>query len=170
MHRTDKHSLHSSITRPVWLNGWVFLYEISGCGFESRCSHLKLQMWSLLWARSSLTFSQTIECRSTLKLVRVMIIICSQMHRTDNESQHSSIIWPVWLNGWVFSCELICCGFKPPCCHLKLQIWPLFRARSSLILRQTIGCGFTLKLVHDMIMAYTQIHRTDNYSQYSSII
>ena len=21
----------------VWLNGWVFSYELSGCGFESRC-------------------------------------------------------------------------------------------------------------------------------------
>ena len=25
---------------PVWLNGWVFIYELSGCGFESRCCHL----------------------------------------------------------------------------------------------------------------------------------
>ena len=24
---------------PVWLNGWVFVYELSGCGFESSCSH-----------------------------------------------------------------------------------------------------------------------------------
>ena len=24
----------------VWLNGWVFVYELSGCGFESRCCHL----------------------------------------------------------------------------------------------------------------------------------
>ena len=27
-------------TRPVCLNGWVFVYELSGCGFESRCCHL----------------------------------------------------------------------------------------------------------------------------------
>ena len=27
---------------PVWLNGWVFVYELSGCRFESSCSHLKL--------------------------------------------------------------------------------------------------------------------------------
>ena len=40
MHRTDKYSQHSSIIWPVWLNGWVFVYELSGCGFESRCSHL----------------------------------------------------------------------------------------------------------------------------------
>ena len=35
MHRTDKYSQHSSIIRPVWPNGRVFVYELSGCGFES---------------------------------------------------------------------------------------------------------------------------------------
>ena len=34
------------------------------------------------------------------KIVRDMIITCSQMHRKDKYSQHSSIIWTVWLNGW----------------------------------------------------------------------
>ena len=24
---------------PVWLNGWVFVYDLSSCGFESLCSH-----------------------------------------------------------------------------------------------------------------------------------
>ena len=42
MHRTDKYSQHSFIIRPVWLNGWVFLYELSSCGFESRCSRLNI--------------------------------------------------------------------------------------------------------------------------------
>ena len=27
---------------PAWPNGWVFFYELSGSGFESSCSHLKL--------------------------------------------------------------------------------------------------------------------------------
>ena len=26
-----------------WLNGWVFVYELSGCGFESHCSHLNFR-------------------------------------------------------------------------------------------------------------------------------
>ena len=42
MHRIDKYSQHSSIIWPVWLNGWVFVYELSGCVFESSCSHLKI--------------------------------------------------------------------------------------------------------------------------------
>ena len=33
---------HSSIIWPVWLNGWVFIYELSGCGLDCSCSHLLL--------------------------------------------------------------------------------------------------------------------------------
>ena len=39
---------------------------------------------------------------------------------------------------------------------LKLEIWRLLRARSFLTFKQTIECGFTLKLVHDMIITYRQ--------------
>ena len=30
---------------PVWLNGWVFVYELSGCEFESRCTHLNVNLY-----------------------------------------------------------------------------------------------------------------------------
>ena len=76
---------------------------------------LKLQIWRLLLAGSFLTFRQSIECGFTLKLVGDMIITYSQMHRTDKYLQHSSIIWPVWLNGGVFVCELSGCGFESCC-------------------------------------------------------
>ena len=33
-----------------------------------------------------------------------------------------------------------------------------------------IQCRFTLKLVHEMIITYNQMHRTDKYSQHNSII
>ena len=36
--------------------------------------------------------------------------------------------------------------------------------------RKTVECGFALKLVRDMIITYSQMHRTDKYSQHSSII
>ena len=39
---------------------------------------------------------------------------------------------------------------------------------SSLTFRQTIECGFSLKLVRDVIITYCQMHRTDKYSQHSS--
>ena len=37
-------------------------------------------------------------------------------------------------------------------------------------IQATIECGFTLKRVRDMIRTYSQMHRTDKYSQHSSII
>ena len=42
----------------VWLNGWAFVCELSGCGFESCCSHLctsllLLKLLNFIWARSS---------------------------------------------------------------------------------------------------------------------
>ena len=39
---------------------------------------------------------------------------------------------------------------------LKLQIWRLLRARSSLTSRQTKESRFTLKHVRDMIITYSQ--------------
>ena len=53
-----------------------------------------------------------IECKFSLKRVRDMIIAYSQMHCTDKYSQRSSIIWSVWLNGWVFVCKLIGSRFE----------------------------------------------------------
>ena len=50
-------------------------------------------------SKEFLDIQAIIECGFTLKRVRDMIRTYSQMHRTDKYSQHSSIIWPVWLNG-----------------------------------------------------------------------
>ena len=46
----------------------------------------------------------------------------SQMHNTDKYSQHISIIWPVWLGGWVFVYELNGCGFEPSSSHFKSPV------------------------------------------------
>ena len=43
MHHTDNYSQRNSIISLVSLNGWVFVYELSGRGFESSCSHLKFR-------------------------------------------------------------------------------------------------------------------------------
>ena len=40
MHRTDKYSQQRTVIWPVCLNGRVFVYEVSGFGFESSCSRL----------------------------------------------------------------------------------------------------------------------------------
>ena len=42
MHRTEKYSQCSSIIWSIWPNGWV-LVHLSGCRFESCCSHLNFR-------------------------------------------------------------------------------------------------------------------------------
>ena len=42
MHSIDKYSQQGSIIYSVWLNGWVFVSKLNGCGFESCCCHLKV--------------------------------------------------------------------------------------------------------------------------------
>ena len=59
MHRTDKYPQHSSIIwRPVWLNGWVLVYKLSSCGFESNCSHLEWLSFIKLWWHKKIIFLQ----------------------------------------------------------------------------------------------------------------
>ena len=33
---------------PVWLNGWLFVYELSGYGFESRCCHTFINTYHIM--------------------------------------------------------------------------------------------------------------------------
>ena len=56
-----------------------------------------------------------------------------------------------------------------PLLSLKLKIWCLLRAKSSLTFKQMIGCEFTLTLLRGMIITYSQMHRTYKYSQHSSM-
>ena len=68
----------------------------------------------------------TSECRFTLKCLRDMIRTYSQMHHTSKYSQHGSIIWRVWLNGWLFVYKLSGCGFESRCNHLNFRYCACF--------------------------------------------
>ena len=72
-------------------------------------------------SKQFLDIQVTTECRFTLKRVHDMLITYSQMQRTDKHSQHSSIIWSVWLNGWVFIYKQSGFGFESCCCHLNFR-------------------------------------------------
>ena len=103
----------------IWLH--VVIISLTSFSVSLHSLVLKLQIEYLLWSSSSLTFSQIIECRFTLKLEHDMIITCSQMHHTDKYFHHSSILWSVWLKGWVFVYELCGCGFKSCCSQLNFK-------------------------------------------------
>ena len=63
MHRTDKNSQHSSIIWPVWLNGRVFIYELSGCGFEPHCCHSDLYDFCQLQQKNHFLFLTSLYCQ-----------------------------------------------------------------------------------------------------------
>ena len=58
----------------------------------------------------------------TLEGVHDMIRTCSQLHRTNKYSEHSSIIWSVWPYGWVFVYKLSGSGFESSCNLLFLVL------------------------------------------------
>ena len=93
---------------------------------ELSCEYLSVRcivLSSVIWP---VDIQATVECGFILKLARAMIKTYNQMHRTDKYSQLSSIIWPVWLNGWVFVYELSGCGFESRCSHLIFRYGACF--------------------------------------------
>ena len=63
---------HSSIIWPVWLNGWVFVYKLSGCEFKSHCSHLIIITVSCFSKHSIVYVWQSSEYASGSKYLRVL--------------------------------------------------------------------------------------------------
>ena len=126
MNRTDKYSQHRSIIWPVWSNGWVFVHELSGCGFKSSCSHWNLS-FRACFEQGVPWNSGNIECGFTLKRVRDMIRTYSHMYRTEKYSQRSAIMWLVWLSDWMFIYEPSGCRFEYSCSPLNFIFGACFR-------------------------------------------
>ena len=58
--------------RSVWLNCWVFIYELSGCGFKSRCSH---STWILIFQQRFLFTSSLLTSLSSEKIPTIWEIL-----------------------------------------------------------------------------------------------
>ena len=82
---------------------------------RNRCN-----IWSLSYSNRIRAHNHLV-CKGTLKRVRDIITAYSQMHWTDEYSQHSSIIWPIWLNGWVFVYKLHGGGLASRGSHLNFR-------------------------------------------------
>ena len=70
----------------VWLNGSMFAYKVSGCGFESRYCHLNFS-YGACFEQGVPWHSGNYECGFTLKHVRDMIITyspCTNFGYTDS--------------------------------------------------------------------------------------
>ena len=80
----------------------------------------------MLFGKYLRCLSKCIECGFTLKCVRDMTKTYSKMDRTDKYLQHSSIIWLIWPNGWVFVYEVSGCGFESSRSHLNVRFRACF--------------------------------------------
>ena len=123
------YSQHCSIIWPVWLNGWVFVCELSGCGFKSRCTYLNFGYGTCFERRvSSYSGKYRVRIDSETRTSHDKNIQLNQPYR-KNYSQHNSIIWPVWLNVRVFVCELSGYGFESRCSFLTCRCGACFKQR-----------------------------------------
>ena len=80
MYRTDKYLQHSSIICPVWLNGCVFVYELSGCGFESCCSHMSLLVCAFM---DLLSWISSLVCYCVCKISQKNFSIQKRFSKKD---------------------------------------------------------------------------------------
>ena len=92
MHCTDKYPQHDSIIWPVWLNGQVFAYKLSGCGFKSCCSHIQT----------------TIESRFNLKCICNMFREYSQTRNCFSANTGQNISFKNWFGDLLFFKLVIC--------------------------------------------------------------
>ena len=73
--------------------------------------------------------------------------------------------------------QMVDCSFKnqvvlgsSPVAVTSTSDFPPASSKELLDIQATKKCGFTLKPVRDMTRKYSQMHRTDKYSEHSSII
>ena len=104
-HLVRKRTLRHLASLAKWLSVRLKTKWLCGCGLESCCS------WCLFQAKISLAFSQTIECRFTVNLVRDMIITYSQelvqynWFNVNNERNRAVGNGQIW---YCFAVNFIC--------------------------------------------------------------
>ena len=135
---TDKYSQHSSIIWIVLLNDWVFVYELSGWGFESRCCHLNF--WycpscekAVPWHSGSYGIwihrkKRTWQDKNIQLIAPYRKVLTTQLNHSASLAKYLSVpLQTKWLRVHV------------PLLSLKFEISWLFGVRISLIFRQLWG-------------------------------
>ena len=98
MQGTDKYSQHGSIIWTVWLNGWVFFYELSGCGFGSSCSQLNFifrACFKQVFAWHSGNYRAWLHSETRTWHHKNIQSVCLWYGNFDF-LDHKDFLWPVW--------------------------------------------------------------------------
>ena len=85
--------LHVATARPVWPNDWVFVYELSGCGFESSCSHLIIHYTSVLHIFSSARSALGKSGCEIFSIFVVRIFFIYYKIKEENNTYIENILW-----------------------------------------------------------------------------
>ena len=154
MHRTDMYSHLRSIILSVLPNVWMFVYELSGCEFQSTCSHLNFR-YCACFEQGVLWYSGSYRAwsRSTTRMWHDYNIQLNAPYRWELTTE---------LNHLVSLTKGLSVRLQTKWCWLRFQVQPLKF--------QIIESGYTLKRVRDMTRTHSQMHRTNKYSQLSSNI
>ena len=160
VHRTGKYSQHSSIFWPAWLNGWLFVYQPSGCGFESICSHLNFRLracfkqgvpWDSGNYKDSLLNTHLRWQEDTVNW-RCRYVLLTQLNYLTSLAK--------WL-----SVRLRGCVLESSSSHFNFRYRYRFEKGVLLHSRNYIECGFTLKHIREITSTYSQMQRAYKYSQ-----
>lgn len=95
---------------PVWLNGWIFVCNLSGCEFEFHCSHLNFSCCTcfLFLVRGSLALRQLHSADSLWTCMwydknkqRSLLL-----RRIQNSCKFLSFLQKLWLNSEMFNGQM----------------------------------------------------------------
>ena len=143
----------------------MFLYELSGFGWKSSCSHFIF--------RISACFGQGVPWHSG----NYRVWIHSEMRTWHDKNMQSNAphrkVLSTQLNHLVSWAKWLSVGLRSSWFLVRVQLQWYCAATSSkefLDIQATIECGFTLKCVPDMTRTYSQKDRGGKYSEHSSII
>ena len=135
MHRTDEYSRHSSIILPDGPNGWVFVYELSGCWFEVLWRHLNL--------RYCACFEYGVPWNPSKYRVWIHSLMCTWYDKNIQSNSQYRSIFTTQLNHLTSLAKWLSVRLQTkwlwvrfPLQSLKLKISRLFPAGSSLKLRE----------------------------------
>ena len=148
-----------SIIWPFWLNGWMFIYELKGCGFEFSCSHLNFRFrvcfeqrvsWHSgnykVWIHSE---TRTWHDRNIQSNAPYKYVLTTQLNHLVSFAKWLSVpLWTKWV--WVrvqlqsfsqaYVCSWPCARCNKWCCQF-LFIW--------FITLSIITCPFWNELVSE---------------------
>ena len=153
---------------------WQYVIVMSGASFRVNplsivCLNIKellAQSWHYIWTSSHSneirTHNQFVKEHSTFSQTGQMIEVCCEYLSVRCVWRY--VITMSQTSFRVNPHPIVCLNVK------ELHAWSMCHIWSSLTFRQTIECGFILKLVCDLTITYSQMHRIDKYSQHSSII